>query len=138
MMRPVAAILLLLAGSALLLPSASAGAAELRVLTPPVVEHAGLQELVAEFQQKTGTKVTLTVGEMLKIPERVKTEATDVFFLESDLMGQLAPGDMAKAPPPVEMGRVHIGLAVKAGAPHPDISTLPKFIAALKTAKGVT
>lgn len=136
MMRPLIAILLLLVGSALLLPSASAGAAELRVLTPPVVEHAGLQELVAEFTQKTGTKVTLTVGEMLKIPERVKTEATDVFFLESDLMGQLAPGDMAKAP--VEMGRVHIGLAVKAGAPHPDISTLPKFIAALKTAKGVT
>ena len=33
------------------------------------------------------------------------------------------------------MGRVHIGLAVKAGAPHPDISTTPKLIAALKSAK---
>jgi molybdate transport system substrate-binding protein len=50
-------------------------------------------------------------------------------------MGQLAPGDMANAP--ASLGRVHIGLAVKAGAPHPDISTLPKFIAALKSAKGV-
>jgi len=111
-------------------------AAELQVLTPPVVDNAGLKELVDEFQQKTGTKVTITVGEMLKIPGRVKTETTDVFFLESDLMGQLAPGDMVGAAS--ELGRVHIGLAVKAGAPHPDISTLPKFIAALKSAKGVT
>jgi molybdate transport system substrate-binding protein len=127
MMRALAALLLFLA--------APVQAAELKILTPPVVEHAGLKELVEEFEQKTGTKVTLTVGEMLKIPERVHNEQTDLFFLESDLMGKLAPGDRTGA---AELGRVHIGLAVKAGAPHPDISTLPKFIAALKSAKGVT
>lgn len=130
MMRALAAFLFLLA--------VPVQAAELKILTPPVVEHAGLKELVAEFEQKTGIKVTLTVGEMLKIPARVKSETTDVFFLESSLIGQLAPGDMAQAPPPAHVGRVHIGLAVKAGAPHPDISTLPKFIAALKSARGVT
>ena len=119
----------------LFLLAAPVQATELKILTPPVVEHAGLKELVEEFQQKTGTKVTLTVGEMLKIPERVQSEATDLFFLESDLMGKLAPGDRTGV---AELGRVHIGLAVKAGAPHPDISTLPKFIAVLKSAKGVT
>ena len=137
MMRHLPLCLLLLAAPVLFLRAASAaGAAELKILTPPVVEHAGLRELVEEFQQKTGTKVTMTVGEMLKIPGRVKTETTDLFFLESDLMGQLAPTDMTGAA--AELGRVHIGLAVKAGSPHPDISTLPKFIAVLKTAKGVT
>ena len=131
-MRPIflAAFLVLLAGSV--------QAAELKILTPPVVDNAGLKELVEDFTRQTGTKVTITVGEMLKIPSRVKTEPTDVFFLESDLMGQLAPGDMAKTPPPASLGRVHIGLAVKTGSPHPDISTLPKFIAVLKSAKGVT
>jgi len=128
MMRSLAAFLLLL--------SASAQAAELQVLTPPVVDNAGLKELVADFTRQTGTKVTLTVGEMLKIPGRVHTEQTDLFFLETDLMGSLAPGDTASAP--ASLGRVHIGLAVKAGSPHPDISSLPKFIAALKSAKGVT
>jgi molybdate transport system substrate-binding protein len=59
-----------------------------------------------------------------------------VFFLESDLMDRLASGDMTDAP--AKLGRVHIGLAVMAGTPHPDISTLPKFIAALKNAKGVS
>ena len=139
MMRHLPLCLLLLAAPVLFLRAASAaGAAELKILTPPVVEHAGLRELVEEFTRQTGTKVTLTVGEMLKIPGRVKTETTDVFFLESDLMGKLAPGDTARTPPPASLGRVHIGLAVKAGSPHPDISTLPKFIAVLKTARGVT
>ncbi|MEO8301600.1 MAG: substrate-binding domain-containing protein [Rhizomicrobium sp.] len=131
MMRPVslAAFLFLL--------SAPAQAAELQILSAPVVDNAGLKELVEDFTRQTGTKVTITVGEMLKIPGKVHAEPTDVFFLESDLMGSLAPGDAAKTPPPVSLGRVHIGLAVKAGAPHPDISTLPKFIAVLKSAKGV-
>ena len=34
----------------------------------------------------------------------------------------------ARAP----LGRVNIGLAVKAGAPHPDITTVPKLVAVLK------
>src|SRR5207249_8547122 len=37
--------------------------------------------------------------------------------------------------PPIAMGRVHIGLAVKSGAPHPDISTVSQLVAALKNAK---
>ena len=129
------AFLFLLPASVLLFSSASAGAAELQILTPPVVDNAGLKELAEAFTQKTGTKVTITVGEMLKIPGQVHEAPTDVFFLESDLMGKLQPADMTGGP--VALGRVHIGLAVKAGAPHPDISTLPKFIAALKNAKGV-
>jgi molybdate transport system substrate-binding protein len=111
-------------------------AAELQILTPPVVDNAGLKELAEDFTRQTGTKVTLTIGEMLKIPGQVHAAPTDVFFLESDLMDRLAPGDMAGAP--AKLGRVHIGLAVMAGAPHPDISTLSKFIAALKSAKGVS
>ena len=115
--------------------ASAAQAAEIQVLTPPVVYNAGLKELAEAFTKETGTPVKLTVGELLKIPERVHTEATDVFFLEPDLMAALAPGDTSKAQPPVPMGRVHIGLAVKAGAPHPDISTVPKLIAVLKSAK---
>ena len=110
-------------------------AAELQVLTPPVVYNAGLKELAEDFTKQTGIPVTLKVGELLKIPETVHAQATDVFFLETALMAGLPPDDVAKAEPPLELGRVHIGLAVKAGAPHPDISTVPKLVAALKSAK---
>ena len=118
-----------------LLLGPAARAAELQVLAPPVVTNAGLKELAEDFTRQTGTQVKITVGELLKIPERVHAEATDVFFLEPELMASLSGGDIHDATSPVAMGRVHIGLAVKAGAPHPDISTTPKLIAALKSAK---
>jgi molybdate transport system substrate-binding protein len=118
-----------------LLLTPAAQAAELQVLTPPVVYNAGLKELAEDFTRQTGTQVKLTVGELLKIPERVHTEPTDVFFLEPDLLAALSPDDIGKAVAPARLGRVNIGLAVKAGAPHPDISTTPKLIAALKSAK---
>ena len=79
----------------LALLSGSAEAAELQVLTPPVVYNAGLKELADDFTKQTGTKVTLKVGELLKIPNMVHDQATDVFFLETDLMTALAPGDRA-------------------------------------------
>ena len=116
-----------------LLTGPGAQAAEIQVLTPPVVFNAGLKDLAEDFTKQTGTKVTLKVGEMLKIPAQVHDQPTDVFFLEPDLMASLAAGETSR--PPIPMGRVHIGLAVKAGAPHPDISTVPKLIAALKSAK---
>ena len=110
-------------------------AAELQVLTPPVVYNAGLKELAEDFTRQSGIQVKLIVGELLKIPERVHTQSTDVFFLEPELLASLSPDDMSKALAPARLGRVNIGLAVKAGAPHPDISTTPKLIAALKSAK---
>jgi molybdate transport system substrate-binding protein len=115
-----------------LLLAPAARAAELQVLAPPVVYNAGLKELAEDFTRTTGTQVRITVGEMLKIPDRVRAEPMDVFFLEPELMASLPPGS---AQPPAPMGKVHIGLAVKAGAPHPDISTTPKLIAALRNAK---
>ena len=127
---PLAAFLALLVGPA-------ARAAEIQVLAPTVVYNAGLKQLAEDFTKQTGTQVSIKVGEMLKIPGQVHAEPTDVFFLEPDLMASLASGDTI--PPAVAMGRVHIGLAVKAGAPHPDISTVPKLVAVLKAAKiGVT
>lgn len=116
-----------------LLTASAARAAELQVLTPPVVLNAGLRDLAEDFTRETGAKVSLKVGEMLKIPAQVHDQPVDVFFLEPDLMASLAAGETSG--PPVAMGRVHIGLAVKAGAPRPDISTVPKLVAALKSAK---
>src|SRR5690348_1006794 len=92
-----------------LLLAPAATAAEIQVLTPPVVYNAGLKELAEDFTKQTGTPVKLTVGELLKIPERVHNEPTDVFFLEPELMAKLAPGDVNTAMPPRPMGRVHIG-----------------------------
>jgi len=135
----MAKIMFCLSACLALLLGPAAWAGELQLLAPPVVANAGLQALAEDFTRQTGTAVKITVGELLKIPERVHAEPTDVFFLEPGLMASLSPDDIHKAMPPVAMGRVHIGLAVKAGAPHPDISTTPKLVAVLRSAKvGVT
>ena len=111
----------------------------IRVLSPGVVYNAGLLDLAASFTKKTGVKVYILPDLMGKIVGDIKTRTPppDVIFLPTDLMSSLAldhgivPGTFTP------LGRVEIGLAVKAGAPHPDISTVDKLVAALKNAQQV-
>jgi molybdate transport system substrate-binding protein len=55
-----------------------------------------------------------------------------------DLMSSLALDKQIVPGTFTPLGRVEIGLAVKAGAPHPDISTVDKLVAVLKSAQQVT
>jgi len=119
--------------AAILAPSAAW--ADITVLTSGGT-HPGLRALVAKWEAETGKKVTLVGGTVTRARDNVKNKV---------------PGDLAILPQPqfdevsanfkpgtlTPVGRVHFGLAVKAGAPHPDISTLPKFIAVLKAGSGV-
>ncbi len=61
----------------------------------------------------------------------------DVIVLPLALMGDLDMEDGIVPGSYTPIGRVQVGLAVKAGAPHPDISTVPMLVAALKTAQAV-
>src|SRR5438034_5729725 len=113
--------------------------ADIRVITPGVVFAAGLPDIAAVFTKETGRKVGIVVvgmgtivGEMTK-----KTPPPDVIVLPFQLMttlsldGGVAPGTFSP------LGRTRMGLAVRAGAPKPDISTVEKLAAALKSAKAV-
>jgi molybdate transport system substrate-binding protein len=122
-----------------LLAAAPAGAAEIHVLMPPLIASAGFKELSANFTEATGTAITTKVSELGTMRETIRTTAPppDVVFLPSEEMaalekeGGLAPGSRT------ELGRVEIGLAVRPGAPHPDISTVAKLASVLKGAKSV-
>jgi molybdate transport system substrate-binding protein len=113
--------------------------ADIRVITPGVVFSSGLPDLGAAFTKETGKKVgIITVGMGTIVEEMTKkTPPPDVIVLPFQLMttlsldGGVMPGTITP------LGRNRMGLAVKAGAPHPDISTVEKFAAALKSAKAV-
>jgi len=113
--------------------------ADIRVLTPGVVFSSGLPDLSAAFTKETGKKVGIVTVGMGTIVEEMtkKTPPPDVIVLPFQLMttlsldGGVMPGTITP------LGRNRMGLAVKAGAPHPDISTVEKFAAALKSAKAV-
>ncbi|HWY60586.1 MAG TPA: substrate-binding domain-containing protein [Rhizomicrobium sp.] len=119
--------------------TAANGTAVIRVLSPGVVYNAGLLDLAASFTRKTGIKVYVLPDLMGKIMGDIKTRTPppDVIFLPMDLMSSLALDDGIVPGTFTPLGRVEIGLAVKEGAPHPDISTVDKLVAALKNARQV-
>lgn len=118
---------------------AQTNAVEIRVISPGVVYNAGLLDLAAAYMKETGTKVTVTSSGMGRIVNDVKTLAPppDVIMLPFELMstlsldGGVAPGTF------MPLGRSEMGLAVPAGKPHPDISTVEKLAAVLRSAKAV-
>jgi molybdate transport system substrate-binding protein len=113
--------------------------ADIRVITPGVVFASGLPDIAADFTKETGKKVGIVVVGMGTIVEEMtkKTPPPDVIVLPFQLMttlsldGGVAPGTFTP------LGRTRMGLAVRAGAPKPDISTVEKLAAALKSAKAV-
>jgi molybdate transport system substrate-binding protein len=113
--------------------------ADVRVITPGVVFTSGLPDLAAAFTKETGKKVGISTSGMGTIVETIGKNAPppDVIFLPFQLMNTLAIDGGVMAGTMEPFGRHPMGLAVKAGAPKPDISTVEKFAAALKSAKAV-
>jgi molybdate transport system substrate-binding protein len=119
--------------------AAPASAADIHVLMPPLIANAGFKELSADFTKATGTAMTTKVAELGTMRETIKTAAPapDVIFLPSEQMDALDKEGGLKPGSHTELGRVEIGLGVRPGAPHPDISTVAKLAAVLKAAKSV-
>ena len=129
--------------AAVLLPAAPVAgqvtAGEIRVISPGVVYNAGLLDLAAAYTKETGTKVSVTSSGMGRIVNDITTvtPAPDVVMLPFELMSTLSLDGGIKAGSFTPLGRSEMGLAVPAGARHPDISTIEKLAAALRSAKAV-
>jgi molybdate transport system substrate-binding protein len=113
-----------------------ADAAELQVFCPPLVRD-GLDKLAVAFTEQTGTHVSVKSEVMGKLVVDVRTGTPDVVLLPPDMMDALDKDGGVKAGSRVPLARVEIALAVRAGAHHPDISTVEKTRAALDEAKAL-
>jgi molybdate transport system substrate-binding protein len=133
-MRP--APLVACAGTASLLVMlllGSAPAAEIKVMYPPPMRTM-LSELIPEFERQSGHKLAVTYESSWLLVERIqKGETPDVAFLTlrqtDDLIKE---GKLARR---VDVVRSSIGLAVRAGAPKPDIGSVEAFKRTLLAAK---
>ena len=115
-------------------------AAEIRVISPGVISNSGLTDVATAFEKKTGVKVTIQVDGMGTIVNdtRTGTPAADIVMLPMDLMATMALSGALKPESFTPLGRVEIGLFVKPGFnTHPDISSVPNLVAAMKTASAV-
>lgn len=119
------AIILLMLGSA-------AQAADINLLVPGLVGP-GITAIAAAWKAKSGNNVVLSAGAPTigKVEQIIAGgEAADAVILPPGELARMA--DKLKPGSQKKIGRVIFGVAVKKGTPHPDISTLEKFRAALQ------
>jgi ABC-type molybdate transport system substrate-binding protein len=115
--------------------AATAWGAEITVVTPGFV-IGGMRTLAASYQAKTGNKVTVSGQGMGSMMSTIKARG-DVVVLPADLMQTAIRQGLVSADTRQPLGRVEIVMIVPKGAPHPDISTVAKTAAAIKSAKRV-
>ncbi|MCK6450291.1 MAG: molybdate ABC transporter substrate-binding protein [Alphaproteobacteria bacterium] len=122
---------------AAVLVGAPAVAAEIRVLSGGAVQES-VAELAQAYEKKTGHKVTARFAPMGKLREKLKAgEKADILFMTGAAMDAAAKEGTSLAGERVPLGRVMIGLAVKEGAPLPDIKTVEGFKKTLLAAKSI-
>ena len=117
-------------GALLAIGLPAAGAAELRVLSAGAVEP-GLRPVLAAFESASGHHVALSFATAPQIRERAQAGAVafDVVIAPPGVLDELesAAKIAADRTQRVSLGRVGLGVAVRAGAPLPDISTPEAF-----------
>jgi molybdate transport system substrate-binding protein len=128
--------------AATLLLAGSAGAAEIRVMISGGLT-AAYNALVPEFERTTGHKVLTAYGPSMgttvnAIPVRLERgEPADVLIMVGYALGDLAKQGKVVAGSSVDLVTSAIGIAVKSGAPKPDISSADAVKRALLAAKSV-
>jgi len=132
-LRLVAAILALLAG----LSTGAADAAEIKVVSAGAI-RAVLQELTPAFEKSSGHKLVIEYATAGTVEEKVVAdEAIDIAILTKPRIDKLVSRAKIVGGTATILARVPIGLAVKKGAPHPDISSVEAFKRTLLDAKSI-
>lgn len=115
--------------------------AEVRVMSSGATAPAYL-EIVPAFESKTKQKaVTLATATGVgadAIVARVRDgEAVDVLFLAANVMDDLVNEGLVTAASRIDVARSSIGVAVRAGAPKPDVASIDALKAALLQARSI-
>jgi molybdate transport system substrate-binding protein len=118
--------------------AAPAGAAEIKVLCSNGL-RAVVEELVPQFEQKTGNKIVLKFEPSTAIQKRIEAgEAFDVAVMTTALVDQEIKAGRLAADSRTIVARSGLGLSVRAGSKKPDIASVEAFKKALLSAKSIT
>jgi molybdate transport system substrate-binding protein len=120
-----------------LIMSPPAAAADIRVLSAGAVE-APLEAVVHAFERESGHKVTVTFGTVGALQGKLKAgDKADVVILSTVAVAAMEKDRAVLSGSRVALGRAETALAVREGAPLPDISTPEAFKTTLLAAKSV-
>ena len=122
----------------LLLSVPLADAAEVKVFTSVALTSA-LAELAPIFEQKTGNKLAISYDLAAVQKKRILDgERADVIILTRAMMDDLAKQNKLAPGNIVNVAGTPVALAVRAGAPKPDIATVEAFKQTLLSAKSIS
>jgi len=128
--------------SVLLVASSAAHADEVKVMTSGAFTAAYLA-IVPEFERATAHTVTTAFGASMgsapdSIPSRLQRgEPVDVVIMADTALEDLIKQGKVAAGSRVDLVRSSIGVAIRAGAPRPDISSVDALRRALLNAKSI-
>ena len=112
-------------------------AADIKVLTAGAYKPI-VQALASDFEQKTGHKLVVANDTAGALERRIgQGEAFDLVVLPPAGLERLAKAGRVVAETQAPLARVAIGVAVKRGAPLPDIGTVEALQKALLAARSV-
>lgn len=127
------AVLAMLAGFS----AGAAGAAEINVAVAGAMRPV-MNELIPAFEKSSGHKVTVEYAPAGKIDEKVRGDDTvDVAILPKPRFDKLVGAGKMAGGSATPLARVELGLAVKNGAPKPDIGSDEGLKKALLGAKSI-
>jgi molybdate transport system substrate-binding protein len=117
--------------------TADALAADLKVLSGGAVK-AAVTDLAEAWSKETGHRVNITYATTgASLQKLAAGEPADVVILTTEAIGQLSTKGTVIAGTKADVARVGIGVAVREGAPKPDISTAEALKQMMLAAKSV-
>ena len=115
-----------------------ASAAEIKVLSSNAAQ-AMLKDAAPLFEKQTGHKVVLGFGTSQQVARRIgEGESADLAVITPEAIDQLVKQGRLQAGSQIVIARSLVGVAVRKGAPKPDIATPYALKKALLAAKTVT
>lgn len=118
------------------LASASVQATELQVLAGGATT-APMKEIAAQFEKDTGHKLVIRYGTTPELAAMATNSAFDVGIVPHEVFKDSAALSKFVSRPVTEIVRVGLGVAVRSGAPKPDISTPNAFKQTLLKAQSI-
>jgi molybdate transport system substrate-binding protein len=97
-----------------------------------------VRSLAQRYEAETGVRIDADFAPTVALLERLRGgEGADVVILTEQALGDLAAQRSVAAESCVNLARSYVGMAVKAGAPHPNIATEADLKATLLGARAV-
>ena len=136
--HPTLAVAVIFGGLTLLCQGASVEAGEVKVLSA-VAMRAALDDLAPQFERQTGQKVVIAYATAGVLRDRIQgDEMVDVTILPRPAMDPLVAQGKVAADMVAIFARSAVSVAVRVGAPKPDISTVEAFKRAMLAANSVS